>query len=300
MQKIPLVTITCARDLYLLELQAQSIYLHLTAPHDVYIVVNESNTTAWFEYFDQNIRHYYAQHNLTIICRDEFDVQWSMWVNGRVNNWSSGWVTQQILKLIVANKIPQHAYLMLDSQNFLIKKFDTILEDKVPYRSGIFSMPKTTWDGYAKLFGITSLEPNDDFMSICTPIYLNTSIVGSLIESFLGPREFAKWFNSIPGKSEFILYYLWAQTKGVFDTCHYKTEDWAGPYLRDSDTFDGDFEEFINFVGVHEPHKWVSINHRSWGDMSDKQYKNTTDKLAEYNLAPNFTEYRTHYLERYR
>lgn len=300
MQKIPLVTITCARDLHLLELQAQSIQQHLVDSHDVYIVVNESDTTAWFEYFDQNIKHYYKQHNLIIICRDEFDVPWALWTNGKVNNWSSGWVTQQILKLIVANKIPQTAYLVLDSQNFLIKEFDTVLEDKIPYRPGIFSMPKTTWDGYAKLFGIGNLEPSDDVMSICTPIYLDTGLVNSLIENFLGPREFAKWFNSIPGKSEFILYYLWAQTKGLFDTCHYKTNDWAGPYLRDSQTFDDDFKKFFDFVGVHEPHKWTSINHRSWGDMTDKQYNSLLNKLADYNLNPNFTEYRKHYLERYR
>ena len=300
MQKIPLVTVTCARDLHLLELQAQSIQQHLVASHDVYIVVNESDTIAWFEYFNQNIKHYYKQHNLTIICRDEFDVQWALWVNGKVNNWSSGWVTQQILKLIVANKIPQTAYLVLDSQNFLIKEFDTVLEDKIPFRPGNFSMPRSTWDGYAKLFGVTYLEPNNDVMSICTPIYLNTEIVDSLIKNFLGTREFSKWFNSIPGKSEFILYYLWAQTKGLFDMCHYKTDDWASPYLRDSDTFDEDFKKFIEFVGVHEPHKWVSINHRSWGDMTDKQYNSLLDKLSDYNLNPNFTEYRKYYLERYR
>ena len=97
---------------------------------------------------------------------------------------------------------------------------------------------------------------------------------------------------------------LWAIKNGGLEQYHYDSSgekgDWSGPYLRDSPTFDKDFEQFIGFVGAHEPHKWVSINHRSWGDMNDNQYNQMVSKLMEYQLTPNFLEYRKHFLERYR
>jgi inhibitor of KinA sporulation pathway (predicted exonuclease) len=97
---------------------------------------------------------------------------------------------------------------------------------------------------------------------------------------------------------------LWAIKNGGLEKYHYRVWDsidgWSGAYLRDSDNFDTDFESFIKFVGLHKPHAWASINHRSWGDMSNSQYQNTVNKLSEYGLTPDFADYRKHYLERYR
>ena len=306
MQKIPLVTITCARDLYLLELQAQSLCTHLTENCDVYIVVNEEDPIPWQTHFDKYIRNYYWQHNLKIIYRSEFDIDWNKWIPSPKLNWSMGWEQQQILKLVVAEKINSVGYLVLDSQNFLIWPWipTTKSDNQVPYRSGKFVMPLSTWDDYCKELGIAEAYPTDDTLSICTPIFLHTELVRSLLKFKGSLNDFSRWFRAIKGKSEFILYLLWAIKNGGLEKYHYRvmdsTDGWSGAYLRDSETFDQDFDAFINFVGVHRPHSWISINHRSWGDMSDQQYKDTVDKLANYKLTPDFTEYRKHYLERYR
>ena len=306
MQKIPLVTITCARDLTLLELQAQSLSIHLTENCDVYIVVNEADPTAWQIYFDKYIRHYYWQHNLTIIYRSEFAVNWNSWIPSPKLNWSMGWEQQQILKLAIAEKLNSVGYLVLDSQNFLIWPWlpTTKINNQVPYRSGKFVMPLSTWDHYCNELEVIEPYPTDDTLSICTPIFLHTELVQSLIKFKGSLDNFSQWFKSIKGKSEFILYLIWAIKNGGLEKYHYRVLDsidgWSGAYLRDSPTFDQDFEAFINFVGVHRPHSWVSINHRSWGDMSDQQYTDTVNKLSKFNLTLNFVEYRTHYLERYR
>jgi hypothetical protein len=306
MQKIPLVTITCARDLHLLELQAQSIQKHLPKDSSIYIVVNEEDPSTWQEHFDKYIKQYYTQHNLSIIYRSEFDIDWASWIPSPKLNWAMGWEQQQILKLAVSEKLNSVGYLILDSQNFLIWPWGPITktDDQVPYRSGKFVMPLSTWDDYCKELGITEPYPTDDTLSICTPIFLHTGLAQSLIKSQGSLNNFSQWFKSIKGKSEFILYLLWAIKNGGLEKYHYRVLDsidgWSGAYLRDSTTFDEDFKAFINFVGVHRPHTWVSINHRSWGDMTDKQYNDLLIKLSKYDLKPNFTEYRTHYLERYR
>ena len=56
MNKTPVITITCNRDLPLLELQAQSIALYLDKGTPVYIIVNEADTTKWFKEFDNKTK----------------------------------------------------------------------------------------------------------------------------------------------------------------------------------------------------------------------------------------------------
>ena len=63
MNKTPVITITCNRDLPLPELQAQSIALYLDKGTPVYIIVNEADTTKWFKEFDNKIAPYYQNHN---------------------------------------------------------------------------------------------------------------------------------------------------------------------------------------------------------------------------------------------
>jgi len=301
MQKIPLVTVTCCRDLALLELQAQSIYKHLTPGHDVYLVVNEADPSEWHSTFDNRIAPYYEYQNLHVFHRSDFDAPWSDWRPGFTNHWSSGWETQQILKLAIAHHISSIGYFILDTQNFLISSWTcSVSGEKLPYNSGKFVMPLSTWETYSKCLGIDIGMPDDNTMAICTPIFLNTNLVNSLIDYFGGLYEFAKWFKTIPGKSEFILYLLWAEKNGGLERYHYKSKEWASPYLRDSNTFNQDFDSFFNFIGEHAPHVWVSANHRSWGDMSDDQYKQLCSKLRSYQLNPNFLDYRKNYLIKYR
>jgi Family of unknown function (DUF6492) len=306
MQTIPLVTVTCVRDLYLLELQAQSLSIYLKPGHDVIVIVNENDPTEWDRYFDANIRQFYFKHNLQVFYRKDFLIDWSHFPVTIKNPWAGGWETQQILKIAAAEKTEYPGYLVLDSQNFLIRpwNFELRLSNKLPFRTGKFVMPLDTWNEYCSALDVDTDLPNDNTLCICTPIFLSTPLVRSLIKYKNDINSFALWFKKFKGKSEFILYLLWAIKNGGLEQYHYDSsgekDDWSGSYLRDSPTFDKDFEQFIGFVGAHEPHKWVSINHRSWGDMNDNQYNQMVSKLMEYQLTPNFLEYRKHFLERYR
>jgi hypothetical protein len=90
-EKLPVVTVTCIRDLPLLELQAQSISLYLDKTCPVWIIVNEEDTAPWFDYFDKHIRNYYKEHNLTILTLEDFDGEWNYWIPSQINPWAVGW-----------------------------------------------------------------------------------------------------------------------------------------------------------------------------------------------------------------
>lgn len=302
MKNTPVVTITCIRDLPLLDLQAQSIYHYLDKNMPVYLIVNEEDPTKWFEFFDQHIRHYYQNHKLTILTINDFKGAWNTWIPSEINPWAVGWETQQILKLIVAEHIKESQYLILDSQNFLIKNWsdDKYSSDKPPARSSHFVMPIEIWEQYSKILNVNVGPPTSNTLSICTPIFFNTSAVKQLIEHTGGYEKFSLWFkNASRIKSEFTLYALWLEKQGGLDKFHKMltgSEEWGSPYLRDCNS-NQEFNCFINNIGAHLTHAWVSANHRAWGNMTDLQYQRLTDKLQEYQLTPNFVQYRSNYVD---
>jgi hypothetical protein len=301
-QKTSIITVSCIRDLPMLELQAQGIFNYLDKSCPIYIIVNEDNEQLWFEYFNQHIRHYYQNHTLTIVTKKEFVAHWGQWIPHNSNPWAVGWETQQVLKLFIALQIKTPQYLILDSQNFLIKswsptKYDS---DKVPARPGHFIMPIDIWSDYSKKLDITPNLPSEETMAMCTPIFVDTDVVKMLINEYGGEASFASWFKSASKiKSEFILYLLWLEKLGGINQHHHMItvpEDWGNPMLRDCNSKE-EFIEFYQRVGTHHTHAWVSVNHRAWGNMSQYQYNMFKTKLAEYNLTPKFEDYRSSYVD---
>ena len=301
-QKTSIITVSCIRDLAMLELQAQGIFNFLDKSCPVYIIINEENTDEWFNYFNTLIKHYYQNHTLTIITKKEFVAQWNHWIPHNSNPWAVGWETQQVLKLFASLYIKTPQYLILDSQNFLIQSWSpsTYDSDKVPARPGHFVMPIDIWSDYSKKLDINPNIPDKGTMAMCTPIFVDTAIVKQLINEYGGEINFASWFkNASKIKSEFILYLLWLEKLGGISQHHHMItvpEDWGNPMLRDCNSKE-EFIEFYQRIGTHYTHAWVSINHRAWGNMSQYQYTMLKTKLLEYNLVPKFEDYRSTYVD---
>lgn len=295
----PIVVVSCFNQLALLELQAQSISKHLKGKHDIFIIVNEIDTAPWDSYFKEKIEHYYANHNLHVMHVSDFDIQESPKLRTAGYKWV-GWDVQQILKLAISEHITDIGYLVLDCQNFLIREFSTqdyIFDGRLPHRQGHMVMPMDTWNAYNNALSPKILYRNN-LLSICTPIFLSTSIVNSLINTKESLFEFSAWFNSVSKiKSEFMLYDIWMKKSKQTDKHYYLAErnDWANPYLRDSHEFNEQYAQYMQQLGAHEPHKWTSINYRAWGDLSEHQYAELKTKLAEFNLDPAMDNFRLTY-----
>ena len=303
-ETIPVVTVTCFRDLPLLDLQAQSISNYLSSECPVYIIVNEENPADWDKYFNEHLCHYYNSHKLTILYRQDFESAWNEWLPSQKNPWAVGWETQQVLKLAISKYLNSTRYLVLDSQNFLVRSWNPaqygLVNGKVPARAGHSVMPQEIYDDYVKTLKVTNPLHTIGMMSICTPIFFHTGLVKDLIDSNGGIKKFTQWFKDASRiKSEFILYELWAEKNGGAYAYHYMVpdiEDWANPYLRDCRTNE-EFESFFNVLGSHTPNAWASANHRAWGNMTDEQYSRLSKKLGMYNLVTRFDEYRATYTD---
>lgn len=306
MKNIPIVTISCVRDLALQDLQAQSICNYLNQNCPVYIVVNEKDPTYWFDQFDKSIRKYYDKHQLTIFTLDDFTGDWDQWYQYPNHPWVAGWEKQQILKLLAATKLENSSYLVLDCQNFLIRSWNPVdlytEGDKIPTRVGAYVMPERTWTDYAKALDVNIGLPSNNTMSICTPIFLATLPIKKLVKKQHGINGFVNWFKSVAmTKSEFVLYLMWLKKNAEYEKYHFTIDvikDWGHPYLRDCSNkqdFKKSFNYFVEWLGKHEYHCWASVNFRAWGDMTDDQYRNIKELLTFYDLYLEFGEYGSWY-----
>jgi hypothetical protein len=309
---IPLVVISCLRDMPMLALQAHSMHVYYQdwLPHhrrsaDIFIIVNEdskSNQQKWLSQYECMVQKWHEPFNIIILYKTDFEAGWNSWIPSNANPWSVGWETQQILKFAIAEHVDSHGYLVLDSQNFLVNSWSTdfyISDDgKLPYRPATFNMPKSIWEDYCKELDLT-LEPDDKTLNICTPIFFNTNLVKSLLKSKSNLYEFSLWFKSASRiKSEFTLYHLWAEKHNGLLNYHYESPSWAGYFLRDNPNFENEFNTFIKEIRHLSRHAWVSINHRAWGDMTEEQYRIIKNKLHEmYMFGGYFDDYRQDYID---
>jgi hypothetical protein len=284
-EKKPIVVVSCLRDIHLLALQAQSIAAHLKGRHDIYILVNERNNLGeWNLQFDRYCKKWYSNHNVHIMYKKEFGCEWSR--NGNPNY--RGWEDQQILKLAIAERIKSESYFILDSQNFLIKKWSTrnypVKFGKVPSRNSMFSMSTDTYSDYCSAFNVDPLHLDQPMMSISTPIFLKTSLVLSLINQHGGLKNFSKmFFNFKSHPSEFLMYFIWAEKQGGFYKHHYDVKEiWNGPMVRsglDKWSWDNLFDKIGN-----KKENWISVTHSSWQDITSENKIKMIDLLKKYKL----------------
>jgi len=289
----PIVVVSCLRDIKLLALQAQSIHVWLDKPHDIYILVNEIRfVEEWQREFDLHCRSWYQKHNLKIIYKTEFDCFWSK--NSSLH-WA-GWDDQQILKLAIATKLNSDRYFVLDSQNFLINSWSTdnypIIDSRCPGRKNLYSMNKNTWEEYSREFGLDISIPNTPVMTISTPIYLRSDNILSLIQNWVDLKRFTQWFTGTSSSlSEFVLYYLWLEKCGGYDTFHYDVgfnNTWNGPMMRlkeNNTVAERSFSFFLSQFGKRKNEAWVSITHKSWSLFSSNELKDLSNLLKTRNLV---------------
>lgn len=119
-----LATVTCNRDFQQMLLQAESIQRFLNPCKHV-IIINESHPDLDFWY--RWLEPYYTNHELIIRPKIEYAYPSSCIGTrdtfGEIDNYSNGWRTQQLQKMLLAYEY-EDDYLLLDSKNFFIKPAD--------------------------------------------------------------------------------------------------------------------------------------------------------------------------------
>lgn len=210
-KKRSLVIITCLKDKWKFEMLMRSMYAMLE-PCDVIIVYNEGakKYKEWLDWFlplketllkNFSVRYFKAGD---FIDKKDFDFIET-----------SGWHSQQALKLLVYDQIFTDEYVILDSKNFFLKN------------CSLMDIVRSEPHGHWTLKGVTAYT---EFMcnyldmvypghhlklrANVTPYIMQTKLVRRLVRRWKTHSKFYDWFIDTakrPGHSaaEFILYELW-------------------------------------------------------------------------------------------
>lgn len=287
-----MLVVTCGRDHELLDLLLQSLDKFCEQPFTLWIIVNDryhKMPNVWSEILAR-----YPHMDLRLRDRDDFDLAYMQQprVAMRIKRWIEhethlrrieGWIDQQLLKFAGSQLLPPEVdrYLILDSQNFLIRPWQAPDTEKTPYRTGLWSMDDQVWQRYQRHFRLQKKPPQQE-QSFCTPIWADRRVLDRMFQERHGVRNWSQWFVAHGERfcSEFLCLWAYARSRNLWKERYEPVPDWARCYLRDSDQFDQDFEKFLRDLDLEVPNQcWSSINHRSWQIMNNEQLAQIKAKL---------------------
>ena len=135
---------------------------------------------------------------------------------------TTGWRSQQILKLEIARAVETAHYVVLDAKNHLVRasRLDDLLGSDGRARGGSHTYETHPLRDYlVKTLDLLDLphEPHlRDFPTTATPFVLDTSVTRDLLDNFRmpGERTFAGSFER-SGVTEFFLYSGWIHKRGL-------------------------------------------------------------------------------------
>ena len=215
-----IVTVTCDRDIHLALLQAHSINEFLRGTHTHWVVIENSQRS--FEYWKSSFQPLYKKHNLHLVQGKELIL----------SNHLPGYIRQQILKFVIAEKISSKDYLLLDSKDILLR--ETELQDwgseegnNLIYKP--FSTSSTVEEILAPELKIYSPFANMTkkiiganapswFWAPATPFRCKTQNVKTLLSSIDISSVFDPYITNIREVSEFIIYRFFSDFQNDLST----------------------------------------------------------------------------------
>jgi hypothetical protein len=121
-----------------------------------------------------------------------------------------GWKTQQVLKLLFSTKT-DNPYVILDSKNWLVQ--NAKVEDLSQHVRGRSTDP---FDQFARLcYEKFNFQEPQFYRPVHTPFWIDPTITNSMFDFFNGPTNTCLWFMKTEYPSEFIMYDLYATSRGL-------------------------------------------------------------------------------------
>lgn len=187
-----IICVTCYRDWRDFFRQAVSFEKYLPDNINVIYVIEDTDPANWINCWNRcHLKH--TMTNVTIVFS-----------NSVLSTNTSGWVRQQLIKLIVTSQQTTICWVV-DSKNFLIKSPVGELGNSqlVDIKNESAHMPVI--DMYNSILNISETC----FLLPHTPFEINPVYVKHMIDSFGGINKFSEWFVNLPYYSEFFLYQAW-------------------------------------------------------------------------------------------
>ena len=232
-QILDFVTVTFGEELGLLQLQARSFarYMPPGLVGQIVVVVNEGDDGEAFPHIREHVVPLYGCHAPKVLIVERSKLC------GDYGFKHSGWISQQVLKLLAGRLVQTKSYVVLDTKNHFtrpLKPKDFWASNgklkhrranlAYPKRAGFFGWLTRPKPGklprrYVGSMAYFGLDPNI-FAAACvpktTPFPLNAQLVRELIDD-IEEREgvgFPQWFEAYFEATEFYLVQSYAAYRG--------------------------------------------------------------------------------------
>lgn len=242
-----LVTVTCARDLNQMVLQAHSINKFVSDPitHYVFIEDNKLSLTDW----ENLLSPHYLKHRLELIKAPN---------PANLN----GWYNQQIIKLRAVEYVNDD-YILLDSKNFFIKPTD--LKYNLP-EGNWFLLKNTEWtDPFIKfLREHYNVHTPEFYYTQHTPFKIRKDIVLNVLKLFDVESMFQISAEKRVYPSEFVLYTIASDLRPNYElwceySCNPKYHTWWWSDDVRPEQFEDIYNSTVEILGIHK-NVWFDEN----------------------------------------
>jgi len=255
--KLDFVTVTFSQELRFLQLQALSMakYVPSAVVGNIFIIINEEETPEVAALIEETVIPLYGHLSCktVVICKSD--------LIGAYSFKQSDWFSQQVLKLKIANKVTEEAYIVLDSKNHFIRpvSWDTFVSPSgllkhrklnlLPSKKGwlykLFVKNKTRDDklalpkrfaGSFEYFGLSALENAAAVVPTTTPFPLYRAVSLGLIKEVETNEKisFEEWFDTYTLATEFYLSQAYPAAKGVSYSNLYEETKGVGRLIFDA------------------------------------------------------------------
>jgi predicted DNA-binding transcriptional regulator len=264
---IDLITVVFEDELATLKTQAQSIAVYGRNIDTIFVVINENsdlgsriNRSWWGKW----------QERVQIVNRAAFGESWS----------DNGWLTQQVLKLMVATISSNKWSMILDTKTFFVQPILEFDDCPAVGQLDIYPIFEPSRQIVNQLFEIEltkQLGPGG------VPFIINTTEVQRMVRWIEEhtKQNFVEWFQNQGMLTEFILYSGWIQYQyGAFTPLYNISKFKLQPCNlchSEVDSFDRKFSQMQSADAV-------SVHRRAWIQLTPTQQQQYTKFLASRGI----------------
>jgi len=204
-----ILVVTCDRDRWQFQVQCWSFCKYLSRT-TINIVVNELDAESWMAWYQANCKKYLWRHSVCVYTLNDFpDFYKFAKKTLPIPVSSNGWKTQQALKLLFSTKTDKK-YVVLDSKNWLVQNAKVQDFEQHRRRGSHDPFHEFAQQCHQK-FNIA--EPQL-YRPPHTPFWIDPDTAKSMFEFFGGDINACIWLLKTKLPSEFIMYDLYATSRG--------------------------------------------------------------------------------------
>lgn len=225
-----ILVVTCDRDRWQFQVQCWSFCKYLSRT-TINIVVNELDAEPWKAWYKANCRKYLWRHRVRIHTIGDFPEFYKFAKKTLSNQFSGGgWKTQQALKLLFSTKTNKK-YVVLDTKNWLVQ--NTKVKDLEAHRRCLVKNPfqEFAQECHQKF----SIAEPQLYRPAHTPFWIDPGIAKSMFEFFGNEINACVWLMKTKSPSEFIMYDLYAISRGLELPDIGAYQDYSKTYWTDAD-----------------------------------------------------------------